>query len=439
MKSGTRSSLSVRVRNKSQSPEVIELPHAAGAEDGVLSSFLQSPALLRHFRSAYTKEHFYNVCNRQLWSEMDKMDRDGKTLDPVTVGQWLIDRGIIDEIGGPSRVAELLNFVTTPENYRYYCGILDDKLKLRDVWNRTDTIRTAVKDEGADMNQFNQIVVGECSQIQSILQEKDEEQTFEDQVQETITEWEEVYSGNRASAYTSPWPAWDRYLGGIKKGYVLIMAPRKSGKSSLAKDLVLHMAMVHKQRAMYFSYEMSYQDTIRRMLCDLSGVSSQYIFQPDVFKPSEEQAKSIAKAASRLHSAPLKVVNNPNLNVDGISFIIRKFRPKLAVVDYLQLLPPPPGIDGKDNYERQVAENSRRLQILSCEINESIIVLSQMNANGEARWSASTENDIDLALAIQPEGVLVKSQRNGPSGGQIPIALNGETFKFEEIQSVFPE
>lgn len=430
-------------RAKLMKPKIVEemelgMPRSDVAEEGILSCCLQSSEYCESSRATIPPEHFYHAGNRLIYGEILHVHGEGKPVDIVTMSQHIIDKGIMEKIGGPYRLAELLNFVPTPVHFPYYRDILTDKAKIRSVLTEADEIKSACRTCEEDILEVAKVVVELSTKMISTFQYVEKEKQFEDYLNDTVQFWQDTKDHKIKSSIPSPWKCWNYELGGVKKGYALLMGPRKSGKSSLAKDLALNAALQHGKRTDYYSYEMSEMSIIMRMVADLSGQDSRMIFSPDLFPPEKDQEKKIAAAFSRLARAPLRITHQPGKDVDWISYRSKKWQSELVIVDYLQLLPKPGGLDPKAGYEREVSENSRRLQVLCGELDASLFVLGQLNKDGESRWSSGPENDIDLCLRIEADGILVKSQRNGPSGMTLPLIFNPGSFKFEEVESPFP-
>lgn len=421
----------------------IELPHSNSGEDGVLSAFLQSPSLLAHFRANYSDEYFHNVCNRGFYKELDKMDRDGKTIDVVTVSQWLIDRQMLDKTGGPSRLAELLNFVPTPAHYPYHVGILEEKLKLRQVLAKTDIIREAVRQEGADMQEFCRVVVGECSQIQAVLESKETEDPMEAAFSRWEERWNDKASGKLESAMPSRWVCLNNTIGGIRPGYTIVSGEYSSGKSVFVANVLVDACINQGRPGILFSYETPVEDVISRMVCDIGGVHGNSVFLPDRFPPTKEVGRAIAHAVMKIRMSKLQIIHKPYMSADEICFIARKKKAKtgdlVVGVDYLQKLPVPKHIEKGANQERELATNSDTLQKLSKELEIPMMVLCQNNKDGSSRGSAAIEMDCDECFRIEGDrGIWVRKNRNGAREFHMPLFLEKGFFRFQQQEEIFP-
>jgi replicative DNA helicase len=145
----------------------------------------------------------------------------------------------------------------------------------------------------------------------------------------------------------------------------------------------------------------------------------------------------------------LKFNINSNIRtIQGLEVKARKLKNKglldLLVIDYLQLL------RNKDKFnsrEQEVADISRRLKLLSLELNIPIIVLSQLNRNAsnnepnqaDLRESGSLEQDADNIIFLYPEeneediiNIKVAKQRAGETG-KIKVRFMKQISQFRNL------
>ncbi len=249
--------------------------------------------------------------------------------------------------------------------------------------------------------------------------------------------------------FPTGFPDLDKMInGGLKEGQLIIIAGRTGGgKTVLAMNIAVNAAKAGTP-VVAFSLEMSAQDLVMRSIWS-EGVGR-----------GEQEAFDIVR------NLPLYVDDSSNITARGITAKIKllasRFKAKVFVVDYLQLL----GTDGgsKDTRERIVADMSRSLKICAKETGVAIIALSQVNESGELRESRAIEQDADLVLHVVdvPETMPDPRNRNGPRietgdynfflrvskqrGGRahgpisrakagapgIPLNFDGPNFKFTE-------
>lgn len=418
------------------------LPCSPDIEMGVLSCLLQNPTnTIPHASEHLPPEGFYNQVYRQLYEEIlaYSQKNEPSSLDIATFSQWLIDKRLMDKIGGPSFIAELLSFIPTPAHYPHYLTILDHKLRIRKGMVAASDIVTALNsEEAADFDEVAATVIGHCSSIKTAMEDRAENASnvWAETVDTVAQDWTDRYQGKKTSAIPSPWSSWNNVIGGIRKGYNLILGAKKTGKSSLMGHLAAHLSVEQKMRTMIFTYETPVNDYIMRLASNISRVRGNCIFSPDIDQPSKNEIGRISDAMAKIAAAPLKIVKGNGLGVRDIAREAKKFGAFFVVVDYLLLLPKPPEVNQKEGTEGVVRANSCALIDLSRELDGVVAVInhtaSSGDRKGESRWGDQPENDADMTLLVERDGITVKSMRNGEAGAKLPIRFVGETYSFQE-------
>jgi len=199
---------------------------------------------------------------------------------------------------------------------------------------------------------------------------------------------------------------------------------------------------------------MAKEQLVLRMLCSEARVNSSKVRSGYL---GERDFPQLAKAAARLHEAPIYIDDTPAISILELRAKARRLvrdRSKkvgLIVVDYLQLMR---GMGTASNREQEISEISRSLKALAKELRIPVIALSQLNRRVEDRGdrrpqmsdlreSGAIEQDADVILFIYREEVynknsddkgkaevIVAKQRNGPTD-TITLTFMGEYTRFE--------
>lgn len=420
------------------------MPRSDDAERGVLSCFLQSPQeLLGQASSSVPKEWFYHAGNRLLYEEMLVLNTTG-VVDLVTLSQHLIDRHLLDKIGGPAILAELLNFVPTPAHYGYYCGILRDKHILRGVVQGSERIKESCYIMEESIPELSKLVVTEASQIISLFEESGpKEKSLEEGVMEWMEEYKLKTKGHKASAMPTRWKEFNRRMGGLDGGYTIVSGEYSAGKSVLLRNLLVDACVTNGRPGLLVNYETTIKQTISGMVCDIAGIRTEAVFRPDFNPPTASEEKAIAMALQKIAGSKLKILHDVYISADGIGYRARSMRDKygdvVVGVDYLQKVPRPSHIEKGANQERELACNSDTLQKIAKDTGCPVVVACQLNKEGTARGSASVNMDGDTHFRIEgSEGVFVEKFKEGERHFHLPLFLNGTCLRFEEQEPAFP-
>jgi hypothetical protein len=107
------------------------MPSDPEAEKGVLSCFLHQPHLLHEAAVAVLDDYFYHPGNRTLYAAFKEQYASGRPVEYIALTSYLRDANLLEMVGGPGVLSEILGFIPAPEHYRHYCVILRDKYVLR--------------------------------------------------------------------------------------------------------------------------------------------------------------------------------------------------------------------------------------------------------------------------------------------------------------------
>jgi hypothetical protein len=109
------------------------LPHAVGPEKSVLSSILQEPSeyLPKAHSLGLTKDHFYLPAHSTLYGFLVEIHAKGKEIELVSLIQKLIDKGLLDRIGGPASLTDIYNYSPSPSHFATYLEMIFQKHRAR--------------------------------------------------------------------------------------------------------------------------------------------------------------------------------------------------------------------------------------------------------------------------------------------------------------------
>lgn len=416
------------------------LPHSSEVEDAVLSSILQDGKALLDASLEIPEDAFYHPGARMIYQQMMFMHSKGRGINMMTLNQRLTDLKLIDKIGGPSHIAELGNLVSTAALYEQYKSILLDKLMLRRMIAACeDGIKKAYEFAEDVPKMVSEAAAGIVTIRDEVLSSKTLK--WEERIDALQEDWQRRLRGEADHFIQTPWSSFNRELGGIPKGYILLLGPRKSGKSSLAGHMALSAGLKLQKRVDIFTYEVSSENLILRMVSTKTGIPGDIIFQPHRHKPSEVQQLAIRNTLNEIKKSSIRVHDGVGFGSHDIAAMMEANDTQFGVVDYLLRLGRPPEASAKEGTEGSMRENSRILfdatRNKDRKVCRSLLILNhtvdQGDRAGESRWSSSPESDADLTLVVKPdECVYVKSRRDGKAGQELNVTFSGATYSFKE-------
>jgi len=240
----------------------------------------------------------------------------------------------------------------------------------------------------------------ELSKVQDILNAAGNlsEQLEEQEIAESVVT--ENAEQAQAMGISSGIPALDAVTRGFRRGEVIIIAGRPGcGKSALALQTVFDAAKEGIASAFY-SLEMARRDVRRRL------VRSEFPLGID------KEARAVAVEFFKtlpLHLADAAKMDCPRIVAD-IESRVATAKLRLACIDYLQIVRPPPMNKGA-NREAEVAAMSKAFQQLAAKCDIPVIVLAQLNRQAtqgtphlsHLRESGAIEQDASVVILIDLE------------------------------------
>jgi replicative DNA helicase len=436
-------------------------PHSLDAEYGVLGSMLISPnEVIAECVERINEKYFFAPTHTTIYQLLVEMWNEQKAIDLITFTQYMRDRNLLDQVGGPAFITSLFTFVPTAANVRYYLGILREKYVLRQIIAVCTVSAQRAYDEQDQVDPLLDEVEQDVFAI-SQTRFNDHTITMKDQVMEAIEAIEQLYERRGGiTGISTGFAELDRMTNGLHESEMIVIAARPSmGKTALAMNIAEHVAINEKLPVAVFSLEMSSQQLVQRLLCSRARVNLQKV--RDGFL-AERDFPSLTAAASKLAEAQIYIDDSASLSILELRAKARRLKAqkdiKLIVVDYLQLLRSTTR-RAQDNRQLEISEISSGLKGLAKELKVPVLVLAQLNRQPEARTggkprlsdlreSGSIEQDADLVgLLVRPEiyeededaraekageaELIIAKQRNGPVG-EIALTFLKEFTRFED-------
>ena len=227
---------------------------------------------------------------------------------------------------------------------------------------------------------------------------------------------EAASSGSRIPGLSTGLPDLDNMILGLNKSELILIAARPGmGKTSIALNMALNVAMTQHKKVAMFSLEMSREQLVSRLLSRASLVPSQNLLTGQL---TEQQWRDVAAAANTLSESPILIDDNPTLTVSDMNAQCRMVKDlDLVVIDYLQLMQSAGSGHSWSNESRTqaVSDISRMLKIMAKQLNVPVICLSQLSRANEARQdkrpmlsdlreSGAIEQDADVVIGLYRDG-----------------------------------
>jgi replicative DNA helicase len=387
------------------------LPNATGPEKSILSSMMQEPteyigaAVEEHL----TPEHFYVPSHGILYRILLELYEKNQPIELVSLTQLLKDRGLLENLGGPSELTSIYTYSPTAAHFEHHLGIVKSKFILRSVISScTESIGKAYEDPDDVQNFLDEVeakvfAIKEDSEVQG-------EVKVRDLIGGVIEILEQFMAGERGMEGTpTKYPKLDEMSKGLKPGEMFIIAARPSmGKTSLMMNIVEHVAVDQGVPTLVFSCEMSSQQIVQRLLFSRARYGMANL-KPGL-QPTKDELSRIMNASRDLTKAPLFIDDTPAITIGDVRAKARRKKRDenigLIAVDYLQLMRST-SRQAEGSREREIAEISSGLKAIAKELAVPVIVLAQLNRGPEARGGAPRMSDLRESGSIEQDADLI--------------------------------
>lgn len=441
-------------------------PHAMEAEMSLLGSILVDPQCIGDIIFVVKRgEEFYKPAHGAIFDAMVHLYDRHAAIDIVQLHQHLVDRQVIETVGGLDYIVQLATSVPSASSAMHYARLVREKAMIRQLIAAAGDILYEAHHSGEDARTLLDQAESRIFNI-ALATEQGKVESLAELVNDEIRRYEALEAG-QLTGVPSGFHYLDELTTGFQKAEMIILAARPSmGKTALALNIAENMAM-RGLRVGFFSLEMSKQQLVQRLLCARAGIESNK-FRRGMLNDNEFRA--LCAACGDLQDAPVYVDDTPGLTLMQMRTKARRMATKHGIqaifIDYLQLLS-----SGKRAESRQVevSEISRGVKAMARELNVPVICLSQLNRGPEdrvgnrprmsdLRESGSIEQDADVVMLLHREDyyhkddqdwvadnpelvgvaeLIVTKQRNGPTG-VAKLSWISQSTKFRDHSDARP-
>ena len=440
-------------------------PQSIEAEQSLLGCLMLDKDAIVKVVDFLGPRDFYRGSHQEIYQAASDLFEKGEPIDFLSLVNRLREKGQLEEIGGNSYLAELVNSVPTASHVLNYAKIVQRKRILRDLIGASYEIGLLGYNEVEDTD----LLLDQAEKKIFSIAQKSLNQNFI-LVKETLEDaFERIERLSRHEAGLRGLPtgftALDNILAGLQKSDLIILASRPGlGKSALAANIATNIAISQKVPVGIFSLEMSKDQVVDRLIASLANVDLWRLRTGRLSGEGDDNDfVKIQQAMGILSEAPIYIDDAASSNILQMRAMARRLQADkglgLIIVDYLQLMEPRnPG----DQIVKQVTEISRSLKGLARELNIPVLAISQLSRAVEQRSpqrprladlreSGSLEQDADVVLFIYREDryrpetprkniadIIIAKHRNGPVGS-IELYFDERIVSFRNLEKGYAE
>lgn len=437
--------------NKTTHQEFLKVPpHDIEAEQAVLGALMINKSAIIKVVDILLPQDFYKGSHQKIYEAIISLYEKRQPIDILSVTTRLKERAWLDDVGGRSYLADLVNMVPSAMHVEHYAKIVRQKRILRELISTS--LEIAESALSSQEEQQMETLLDEVEQKIFGITQRAVTQDFARLEDELHTAFERIDRLHKGEGEVSGIPTGfievDKRLSGLQKSDLILVGARPSlGKTSLALDIARKVAVRYEEPVGVFSLEMSRSQIVDRLIAAEAQVNLQDM-RTGKLDLSSDAFDRIQGALDRLSKAPLFIDDTPSPNILQMRAMARRLQMEhglsLLIIDYLQLIAPR---NPRDNMVHQITEVSRGLKSLARELQVPVIALSQLSRAADQRddktprlhdlrESGSLEQDSDIVLFISrkhKDRDDLSPEEQNTTDIHIAKYRNGATGKFKLI------
>ena len=419
------------------------------AEESIIAMLITDNDNHKYIKNICEQDFCY-LQNQKIFEIIKELYEEEENIDVISIKE----KGITKKYNGQAlmetliRTTDSLPFVTNIEKTLAILKNLSMKRKIQ-------KLAKDIYEEMIDIDIYTNEIEIKNEVIQKFKNLKTTEKTkiieMTDVIFETMKDLDEKYKKRNDLSYRTGYLELDNIIEGLHEQEFTIIAARPGiGKTAFALQMAEHIAK--KGKYTYFvSLEMSAKQLGYRTISRKANIDSHKLRMAWLEDSDFEKIVNVAGKVSEIKMC----IDTESTTIQDIENRANELKIEkdlgLIIIDYLQLLKSKTKFS---NREQEVADISRKLKILSKNLNIPVVALCQLNRETEKRKepiladlreSGSLEQDADNVIFLSVDedeevknriinvNVKIAKQRNGPTG-KIKIKFNKKQMKFENVE-----
>ncbi len=440
-----------------QAPQTqLQIPASLEAEQALLGAILLEPKSFLSIAALLSGEDFFLKRHEHIWNAFSRLQERNDAIDYVTLSRELQDMSVLDEIGGPAYLTNLVNNTPTAVHAEVYGEMVARTSTRRKMLEASDSIRKLAHDEELPIDK----VISEAEEALFAVSNSQIKREFVPLADALSDYWDEMEKLLEIGAGTVGMPTGfkmlDDLLGGFQKSDLVVFAGRPGmGKTSWMLTVALQLAR-RDQRVAIFTMEMGVEQMVQRLISMETGIRVQKLRTANI--SSREQSR-LSQAMGSIANLPLFIDDTPSITPIEMRTKCRRLQHEhgldIVMVDYMQLMSA--GKAYENNRVQEISFISRSLKELARELNVCLLSTAQLSRAVEQRQdkrpqlsdlreSGSIEQDADAVMFLYRDevynpdttefpnqaDVLLSKHRHGPTG-TVQLYFEKSITKFLDV------
>ena len=368
-------------------------------EERALGVYISNSELL--YESRLRADYFYNSQNKVMFEAMVSLKSLDEKINIITITKELSKNKNSKWL--PSDISNLL------ENGMYRSAIESIEAEIISLYEKRNFRELIQKSLiKLDEENFNSIKMDLINNIESKSIDEISVISIAECVERAIEITEEAYNSNgKITGMESGYKHLDTILNGFEKpSYIVVGARPGVGKTAFSLELARRLS--EKNKILYFSLEMPFEQLGQRLLTNVTKVPLKNIKTGRI---TEDTFNRLLYGSSSLNKNKCGVVEKENLKIEDLVSICTSYQRKNGldgiIIDYFTLLK-----SYKSFKDSRLLYNyiSEELRMLSKKLKINIILLAQCNRKADdkrelqlsdLKETANLEQDANTVIFLE--------------------------------------
>jgi replicative DNA helicase len=347
-------------------------PHDIDTEVSCLASIIVSKDALLKVLGILQSEDFYLEPHRLIFDAVRELDRKAKPVDLISLRHQLVELQKLDRAGGEAYLAKLYQSVATSANAEYYAN----QIKEYSLRRRLIETSGAVIESCYDISRETSEVLDDAEKMVFQVTERrisTQVQSIQQIVGDAVTRIERLIENKKGvTGLACGYSELDNMLTGFHPSELIIMAARPAmGKTALALNMMVNVAVREKRPVFFFSLEMPSVQLLMRLISIEAMIELQKLRTGFL---NNDELRRIYAVADKFSACPMIIDDTPGLTITEIRAKARRASQKerlgIIIIDYLQLIT----TTTKGERHQQIGEISRGLKLLARELLSHVLI-----------------------------------------------------------------
>jgi replicative DNA helicase len=392
------------------------------AELVVVGSIIASEADRKIALAMLKPEHFYREQHARIFRVVNELDEQGMDVDPVAVLERLPEDSGITLQYLTNAIDE--SILVPAGHLEAHCEQVIECWRRRKIIQICDAAKACAR-ANPDENGLTVLKDG-LEQVEFYSDKPVLAESLFDEF------WASLEKQRERRVIRSGIPTIDKVFPLLGDACLIALKARRGvGKTHFAVHLT-HQATSCGYGVVWYTFEMSVLQVLRRLLARYAGVDSHLFY-------THEAMDTASYCMAKLAGQPVWLCDRrrdvKRMLHELVTLRCGDIKPRLVIIDYLELVPP---ASRHETREQELASIVNGLGDIAREHQCTVLALSQVNKEGAERGSEALGNRADLLLHMQKDTyedkriLVIEKNRHG-SGGSVELTVNLASSIFREV------